>query len=181
MNKNYTENKCKNEILKAVSEYLLSFSFIWFMVYSIFYFNIFQKLNFANTYLLVIIDMIATILLFVVKQKGIRSDFPKPVIKLFLLLIVMVIIAVFCYLSGKSMNFSNGSTFAMNFLTLMYFELYWEGGPKCIESNWNNIKMTTKNDKLFEKISFYVFLSIILLYQVYVLGVFLIDIFKYFF
>ena len=55
----------------------------------------------------------------------------------------------------------------MFFISIAYFEVFWEDGVKNFSCNLKNLKGITKNDSSVRKTTFYLFLFLVALYQIY--------------
>lgn len=66
------------------------------------------------------------------------------------------------------MSLSNVFEFVMFFISIVYFDLFWEGGIKKFYSNFKRNLNITKNDKIYRKILFHILLCFVAIYQLYV-------------
>lgn len=90
----------------------------------------------------------------------------------FLLLTIGYLIytyAYYCFFKNTYAFMTWGSAFeyVMFFLSVAYFDIFWDGGIKKFSYNLKNLKKITENDVLVKKTLFYCFLCLIALYQLY--------------
>lgn len=76
---------------------------------------------------------------------------------------------VYSPLIGKFqfMDMSDAFDYIMFFVSIAYFNVYWDGGYKNFLSNLKNIKSITENDKFLKKYMFYLILIFVAAYQIY--------------
>ena len=65
------------------------------------------------------------------------------------------------------MTWGSAFEYVMFFLSVAYFDIFWDGGIKKFSYNLKNLKKITENDVLVKKTLFYCFLCLIALYQLY--------------
>ena len=65
------------------------------------------------------------------------------------------------------MDMSDAFDYIMFFVSIAYFNVYWDGGYKNFLSNLKNIKSITENDKFLKKYMFYLILIFVAAYQIY--------------
>ena len=150
---------------------------------------------FLRTYGLIIIDAIASILYMVAYLKQFETDSinnykknkkEKYVSKTPLLdtkigkyhtiigykILISITAALLYFVQvtiyhGTYMTWKSGIDFIMFFFSLMYFDVFWEGGFKKFFYNLNSLKEMTNNESFFRKNILYLLLFLVALYQVW--------------
>lgn len=67
----------------------------------------------------------------------------------------------------KFMTIKSAFEYVMFFFSIAYFEVFWKDGVKKFSCNLKNLKEITKNNSSVRKITFYLFLFLVALYQIY--------------
>lgn len=68
---------------------------------------------------------------------------------------------------GRFMDVNSAFDYVMFFISIAYFDIYWDGGYKQFVANLKNIIKITKDDNFFRKIVFYIILIVVAVYQIY--------------
>ena len=86
-----------------------------------------------------------------------------------LLAIIYLFILLYTTLTNTAvfMDFERTVGYAMLFVSIIYFDLFWAGGKKKFLSNIKSIKRITNKDSLPRKKGFYLILFVVALYQIY--------------
>ena len=93
--------------------------------------------------------------------------------KIILFLAVSVLYGTYLYLykwiTGTDIFMTGESAFGyvMFFISVAYFDVFWEGEFKRIFTDWGKLKELTKEDSFLQKYGFYLFLLLVAGYQVY--------------
>lgn len=93
----------------------------------------------------------------------------KLIIFLLLCIVLVFYYGVFGYILQKVefMSLSNSFDFVMFFISVAYFDMFFEGDFKYLTFNINRIKFLVKDDIPVKRIAFYMFLSFVAIYQFY--------------
>ncbi len=101
-------------------------------------------------------------------KNGTVSAFKIMIFLLFSILYVFYLYS-YKYFINVDMFMTKKSAFeyVMFFISIAYFEVFWEDGVKNFSCNLKNLKGITKNDSSVRKTTFYLFLFLVALYQIY--------------
>lgn len=69
---------------------------------------------------------------------------------------------------SQFMSIKDSFDYIMFFISIAYFNVYWDGGYKRFVSNLKSIKLITKNDNFLKKYTFYLVLIFVATYQIYI-------------
>ncbi|MBU3227356.1 hypothetical protein [Clostridium algidicarnis] len=107
-------------------------------------------------------------------DKNIGEEGTIAAFKMVLFLICSFMMTLYYGIGGyifkkvEFMSLSNAFEFGMFFISVAYFDVFWEGGVKKFYSNFKRMRNITEEDKRYKKIMFYVFLCFVAVYQLYV-------------
>lgn len=93
--------------------------------------------------------------------------------KMLLFLLVTMVYVVYLYVykfftgTSRFMDVSNALDYVMFFMSIAYFDFFWDVGYKKFGSNLKSIKSITKEDKILRKYAFYFVLLVVAIYQCY--------------
>lgn len=96
--------------------------------------------------------------------------------KMILFFICAMFLSVYYFFFGyvlhdvKFMSISNSFEFSMFFMSVAYFDLFFEGGFGKLRFNLRRIKFLTRDDILIKKLGFYLLLLSVAIYQIYAYG-----------
>lgn len=106
-------------------------------------------------------------------NKNIGEEGSISAFKMILFLICFLIMILYYGIVGnisKEVEFmspSNAFEFIMFFVSIAYFDVFWEGGVKKFYSNFKRNRNITKEDKRYKKTFFYIILCAVAVYQLY--------------
>lgn len=93
--------------------------------------------------------------------------------KMIIFIIVLILLSIYCLISvyylskAPFMSINNALDFVMFFISIAYFDLFWEGGIKKLSFNFRRVLYLTSEDNFFIKTIFFSLLSIVAMYQLY--------------
>ena len=101
-------------------------------------------------------------------KNGTVSAFKIVIFLLFSILYVLYLYSYKYFINvDKFMTKKSAFEYVMFFISIAYFEVFWKDGVKKFSCNLKNLKEITKNDSSVRKITFYLFLFLVALYQIY--------------
>lgn len=101
-------------------------------------------------------------------KNGTVSAFKIMIFLLFSILYVFYLYSYKFFINvDMFMTKKSAFEYVMFFISIAYFEVFWEDGVKKFSCNLKNLKEITKNDSSVRKTTFYLFLFLVAFYQIY--------------
>lgn len=192
----------KSRFRQSLKQYLFSITFIYSLIFASIHFFLDLDKNglFVRTYGLIIIDVIANVLYWILdafqsakemknvylKNKRQQVDFTTPLLdkkiggnatvsafKMIFFLFFSMLYILYLYLNRYFKNVDLFMTkksafdYVMFYISIAYFDIFWEGGVKKFFCNLKNLNLITENYSYVRKTAFYLFLFLVALYQMY--------------